>query len=340
MLDDQKHIDQFDRSNLLAVIAGQGEQLRQEYEFDVPVVKSLKQIVVAGMGGSALGPEFARAWLSDRLSVPIDIVRGYDLPAYVNEDCLVIVTSYSGNTEETLSALEQAKKRKAAIVLMTAGGKLSAIEDEHSTIRIPLGIQPRMSVLYSVKAVATVLDKLEVSEGLVGELEANGDWLLHEATYFISNVPEKDNIAKQIAKKLVGHPSVIYGGPTLAMPAMKWKIDINENSKQQAFYNNFPEFNHNEFIGWGNPQPSPLRVVQLHSSLDNDRIKERFEVSNRLLSGIMPAPVIVEAQGETKLQQMLWTVMVGDFVSAYLGILNQLDPTPVDLVEKLKKELG
>ena len=340
MLDDPKYIAQFDRSNTLAVIAGQADQLRQAYEFDLPQVEDLHHIVLAGMGGSAIAAEFVRSWLSDRLPIPIEIVRDYSLPAYVGEHSLIVVSSYSGNTEETLACLKQAKTTGAGIMIMSSGGKLAEQGDNYGFIKIPGGLQPRMAVLYGVKALATLIEELGLVDGLMAELETAADWLLHEATYLIANIPEQDNPAKQIAKKLVGHPVVMYGGPVLAMPAMKWKIDLNENAKNQAFFYALPEFNHNEFTGWYNPKDSLLRVVELHSSLDNDRVKKRFEVSNRLLSGIMPAPIIVEAQGETKLQQMLWAILLGDFVTAYLAFLNQLDPAPVDLIEKLKKELG
>ncbi len=340
MLDDSKYIHQFDHSDLLTVVASEGEQLREQYQFDVPEVEGLDKIVLAGMGGSAIAAEFIRHWLSDRLTIPIEIVRDYTLPKYVNDQTLVIVSSYSGNTEETLSCFEQAKTTGAGVIIMTAGGKLAEQGEAFPVIKIPSGIQPRMAVFYGVKALATLLEELGLVKGITEELETSAEWVLHEASYFLPNVAEADNAAKQIAKKLVGHPIVMYGGPTLAMPAVKWKIDFNENAKNQAFVNAFPEFNHNEFIGWYHPKDSGMAVVQLHSSLDNDRVKKRFEVSNRLLSGIMPAPIVVEAQGETKLQQMLWSVLLGDFVATYLAFLNQIDPTPVELVEKLKKELG
>ncbi len=340
MLDDPNYIAQFDRSNLLGVVAEEGNQLNQTYEFDVPQVEGLRQIVLAGMGGSVIAAEFVRHWLSDRLPIPIEIVRDYNLPKYVNDHSLVVISSYSGNTEETLSCFEQAKKTGAGIMIMTAGGKLAEQADEYATIKIPTGLQPRISVFYGVKALALLIEELGLLEGLVTELETNAEWLLHEAENFLPNIPEADNIAKQVAKNTVGHPVVFYGGTTLAMPAMKWKIDYNENAKNQAFYYALPEFNHNEFTGWYFPKDSLLRVVQLQSSLDHPRVQKRFEVSNRLMSGIMPAPIIVEAQGESKLQQMLWTIMLGDFTSTYLAFLNQIDPTPVDLVEKFKKELG
>lgn len=342
MLDDIKYIEQFDRSNALAIIAGQADQLRQQYEVEAPVVHGLQNIVVAGMGGSALAAEFIRSWLSDRLPVPVEIVREYRLPAYVNEHSLIIISSYSGNTEEALAVLEDSKKYRAHVIIMTAGGKLAEIakKDGYAQIDIPSGLQPRLAVLFGVKAIASVIEHLGLTEDVTGELEAQADWLVDEARIFAASVLTIDNPAKQIAEKLVGHPIVVYGGPMLAMVAMKWKIDFNENGKNQAFYNVLSEFNHNEFIGWQNPRNTTLRVVELQSSLDNDRIKKRFEVSNRLLSGIMPAPVIVEAHGQTKLQQMLWTLLLGDFASAYLAILNGVDPTPVELIEKLKVELS
>ncbi len=339
MLDDPSYIAQFDHSNSLAIVAGQAMQLREQYEIDVPDVKP-QRLVLAGMGGSALAAEFVKSWLSDKLPVPFEIIRDYSLPKYVDENTLVFVSSYSGNTEETLAAFEQAKAAGAAIVVVTAGGKLEEQGSEYGFVRIPAGLQPRVAVLYGVKAIAVLLEELKLVDGLVDDLEVAAEWLLEEVSIFAANVPEKDNPAKQIAKQLVGHPVVVYGGPTLAMVALKWKINFNENAKQQAFWYPLPEFNHNEFTGWYHPKGSSLRVVQLHSSLDNPRIAKRYEVSNRLLSGVMPAPVIVEAHGQTRLQQMLWTLLLGDFVSLYAAFLNQVDPTPVDLVEKLKKELG
>ncbi|TAK89066.1 bifunctional phosphoglucose/phosphomannose isomerase [Patescibacteria group bacterium] len=340
MLDDPKYIARFDRSDGFAMVAGQPEQLRYQYKFEAPAANQIHNVVLTGMGGSALAAEFIRSWLSDRLAVPFEIVRGYDLPAYVGENSLVIVSSYSGNTEETLSCLRQVTQTGATMVRMTAGGKLAESSDAGTLIEVPAGMQPRFAVLYEAKAIAVLLEQLKLVEGVVAELEAAAKWLLDEISHFAPNIPEDDNVAKQIAKQLVGHPVVMYGGPTLAMPAMKWKIDFNENAKNIAFWNQLPEFNHNEFIGWGNPKDSLMRVVQLHSSLDNDRVAKRFEVSNRLLSGTMPAPIIVTAQGQTKLQQMLWSMLLGDFVATYLAMLNQVDPVPVELIEKLKKELG
>jgi glucose/mannose-6-phosphate isomerase len=154
-------------------------------------------------------------------------------------------------------------------------------------------------------------------------------------------VPTARNRAKQIAQELMGRTVIVYSGPLLFPAANKWKICMNENAKNTAWGNQYPEFNHNEFIGWSShPVDKPFAVIEIRSNLEHPRVQKRFEVSERLLSGIRPAPIVVEPMGETLLQQLLWGIAMGDHVSAYLAILNGVNPTPVELVEKLKKELG
>ncbi|MBW3538366.1 bifunctional phosphoglucose/phosphomannose isomerase [Candidatus Parcubacteria bacterium] len=332
-----------DKGNALGIIAGQPGQLKQGFDCDLQDEKrEIQNIVVAGMGGSALGAEFLRSWAGDRLPLPLVITRDYALPAFVNAKSLVIVSSYSGNTEEALSALEAAKTSGARIAVMSSGGRLKelALEGGYPFLEVPGGFQPRLAVLFGTKAIAVILEKLGLLQGVTRELEAAADWITPKLSGWTLEVPTADNQAKQIAMAVRGCPAVIYGGPVLAMPARKWKIDFNENAKNVAFWYELPEFNHNEFTGWLNPKEKHLKVIQLHSSLDHPQIAKRFEVSNRLLSGHMPDPIIVQAEGGTHLQQMLWALLLGDFTSAYLAFLNGLDPTPVDLIEKLKKELA
>ncbi len=351
MLDQADFIARYDKHNALGVIAGQPDQLNHQYELaDVSKLVNIRQIVVAGLGGSALPAEFAKSWLADRLALPVVIVRDYTLPAFVGPDTLVVASSYSGNTEEALSMLEQAEERGAKIVVMTAGGKLLELaqDKDHHHIRtvphghphldLPSGLQPRMAVLYGVKALTVLLETLGLAKGAQKELEAAADWVAGELPAWMADVPTADNPAKQIAAELLGHPVVVYGGPTLALPAMKWKINANENAKHLAFYNYFPEFNHNEFLGWNHPERSGLRVIELRSNLDHPQVQKRFDVTNKLRSGQF-APIEVYAEGKTKLEQMLWTMILGDFVMVYLAFLNGIDPTPVDLIEKLKAEL-
>lgn len=340
MLDDSQKIHQLDQGNALGVIAGQPGQLKQAFKLALPS-KPVSHIALAGMGGSALAAEFLRAWQSERLSVPLTIVRDYGLPAAVTKDTLVIASSYSGNTEESLAALAVAKERGCQIVVMSSGGQLAQIAkaEGYPYLELPGGFQPRLAVLYGVKALATLLETMGLGSGLGAELEEASDWLTPQLGAWTLEKPAAQNAAKQIATALTGSGVVVYSGPTLAMPARKWKIDINENAKQVAFWYELPEFSHNEFQGWLHTGASNLKVVELQSSLDHPQIAKRFEVTNRLLSGKLPNPLIVQAEGETKLQQMLWTMLLGDFVSAYLAFLNGIDPTPVELIEKLKQEL-
>jgi glucose/mannose-6-phosphate isomerase len=343
MLDQADIISRYDQHDILGVITDQPNQLRQSYSAaGLSKLKKPTAIVVAGMGGSALAAEFIKHWLGDRLPVPLVIVRGYELPAFVDKSTLVVASSYSGNTEETVSCLKQAERLGATIVELTTGGHLDDEAKSHHLIelQVPAGLQPRMAVLYGVKALATLIESLGLLKDLKKELGEAADWVESQLGPWTPATTTEENPAKQLAEAFVGHPVVIYGGPTLALPAMKWKIDINENAKSLAFYNYLPEFNHNEFLGWGHPEDSGLLVVELQSTLDHPQVQKRFSATNRLLQGMMPDPIVVTAQGKTKLEQMLWTMLLGDYASAYLAFLNQVDPTPVPMIEKLKHELA
>jgi glucose/mannose-6-phosphate isomerase len=341
LLDQDDFINEYDPSDALGVIGAQPEQLKHAFKLAAGLKKP-QNIVLAGMGGSALEGEFVASWLVDQLPVSFEIVREYDLPAYVSEQTLVVISSYSGNTEETLSALLQAEKRGAQIVILTAGGELKevAAKKGYALLEVPGGLQPRLAVCYGIAALATLLEALGLAEGLLDQLTRTADWLTPHILSWLADVPTEKNQAKQIAEAVFGFPVVVYGSPVMAMPAHKWKIDFNENAKNLAFWNQFSELNHNEFTGWQHPSERKFKVVELRSSFDNERIVKRFEISNKLLAGQMPTPIQVQAQGDTKLEQMLWTIFLGDYVSAYVAFLNKTDPTPVDLVEKLKKELG
>lgn len=345
MLDDPKFIAHYDPGDALGVIAGQPLQLDQAYEVTQLHQHKLKRpssIVVAGMGGSALAAEFVKSWLGDRLPVPLIVVRDYSLPAFVGPDTLVVASSYSGNTEETLSALVDAQVRGAQIVISASGGKLleHAEDKAYPHFILPSGFQPRLAVLYGVKALALLLENADLElTGLADDLHKGAAWMMHHQQQWQAEAPIATNQAKQIARSLYGNPVVIYGGSTLMLPAMKWKIDFNENSKNLAFYNYLPEFNHNEFLGWGHPIDKHIKVVELLSNLDHPHVQKRFKVTNKLLADMMPVPIEVNAVGDNKLEQMLWTLLLGDYVSAYLAFLNGIDPTPVALIEKFKHEL-
>jgi glucose/mannose-6-phosphate isomerase len=342
MLDDLKMIHNRDVDDALGVASAQWEQLKYHYSVDISSseYENITNIVLAGMGGSALAALMFTTW--PKMLVPFEISRDYDLPPTVTKNSLFIASSYSGNTEETLEALTQAEAVGCKIIVIAAGGALSnkAREKGYPLFEIPGGYQPRMAVFYNFAALVQLYDVIAGNAEKTEELRAAADWLGERAKSLLADVPTASNQAKQLAQELVGNSIVIYSGPKLFSAAYKWKINFNENSKNIAWCNQLPEFNHNEFLGWtSHPVDKPYKVVDLRSSLEHPRVLKRFEISERLLSGRRPSPEVVIPEGDTLLQQLLWTIQLGDFVSLYLALLNGLNPTPVELIEKLKNEL-
>jgi glucose/mannose-6-phosphate isomerase len=346
MLDDLKMIHERDSHDALGVAAKQWQQLQYVYDLGgwQPGAEILN-IVHSGMGGSALWALLAQSWPGFR--VPFEVVRGYDVPAYVGEKTLFIASSYSGNTEETLSALAQAEARGAQIVVITSRGKLEEIANEkgYLPIKLPTVIPPRYGCMYGLNGLVALGEHLGLlaEDGAVQQLANTAEFLQASIDNWLPTVPTKDNQAKQLAQEVIGRSAVIYGGPLLAPAAHKWKIGFNENAKHIAWEYAFPEFNHNEFTGWtAQPIDKPYAIFYLLSSFDNDRIKKRFVLSDKLLSGRWPTPLKVEVQGETKAQQLLWAVALGDFVTLYTAFLNGVSPIEIgdkDIIEKFKKEL-
>lgn len=345
MLDDPSQIKLKDPSSALNVAGAEFEQVA----FAVDVLnpdhdgREIKNVVVLGMGGSALAALVLKSWLKDSLRIPVEVCRTYDLPGYVSSNTLVIASSYSGNTEETLSGLEQAEEVGAVLGIISAGGKLveEANQDNIAYVKLPENFQPRMAVTYNLRALTSLL----VNFGIVGsekldEIASTKDWLEQECNSWKPEVDTADNLAKQIALAAVGKTPVFYGGSLTGPAAYRFKISWNENAKNVAFYNELPEMNHNEFMGWtSHPVEKPFAVFDIVSNLENPKLLKRFSVTDRLLSGLRPKALRIEMSGDTVLKQLLWAGILADFASIYTAILNGVDPTPVPLIEKLKQEL-
>ena len=343
MLDDLKVIHERDSQDALGVAQKGADQL--SYNFNDSSIKwptnKFENIVLAGMGGSALAGSIAQSWPG--FSVPFEVVRDYHIPTYVSSRTLFIASSYSGNTEETLSSFAEAKNKNANIVVISSGGKLSdlAHENNYPIMKLPSGLQPRYAVFYNLKALLTITDGLKITEGKADELSSYYKFLADASENWLSTVPTNQNLAKQIAQECVGKSVVIYAGPKLFPAAYKWKISFNENAKQIAWCNQIPEFNHNEFLGWTKqPTDKPYTVIDIRSKLENPQTQKRFLVTAKLLSGLRPDPIVVEATGNNLVEQLLWSISLGDFVSIYTALLNGLNPTPVDMIEKFKSELA
>lgn len=346
MLDDQATIRQYDRQDALAVAAAMWQQATWSAMVTHPDHdgRAIDRVVVSGMGGSALAALLVRAWLVADLRVPFEVVRGYDLPGYVDEQTLVIASSYSGNTEETVAALAQARQRGAQVAVMAAGGVLwdQAVSGRIPAVQLPAGLQPRMTLLYGLRALTALLAHFGVTDSNpYQQLAATAPWLEQQTKAWLPAVPTEDNYAKQLALAGLGKSAVIYGGALTAPLAYKWKISWNENAKNLAFCNQLPEMNHNEFMGWtSHPVDKPFVVYDLVSPGEHPRILKRFAATDRLLSGQRPAATTVRLAGKTPIEQLLWGAILADFASLYLAILNGVDPTPVALIERLKHTLA
>lgn len=345
MFDDIKVLLEKDPQRALEVARNQWQQANWEANIKFPEHdnREITSVVIAGMGGSALAGLMLQSLVKDTFQLPLEVVRSYSLPNYVNESTLVIVSSYSGNTEETLSALQDAKNRKSQIAIISAGGELEnqASENQICYSKMPSGIQPRMAVIYNLRAIVKVLSHFNVIDlGLYNEIAKSSDWLNQQSANWDASVPTEHNYAKQLALLSVGKSAVIFGGELTAPLAYKWKISWNENAKNTSFWNFYSEANHNDFIGWtSHPVQKPFIVFDLISNLEHPQIIKRFSISDQLLSGKRPKSHVVNLEGDTLLKQLLWGAVLADFISIYIAIANGVNPTPVPLIEKLKTKL-
>jgi glucose/mannose-6-phosphate isomerase len=345
VLDDLKYIHQRDKSDALGIASKQKEQMLRDFGFNWSPTNEIKEVIFAGMGGSGLAGKAYKQVVDSY--VPFEVLQDYNLPDRVDVNTLVICSSYSGNTEETLSILDQILNNenlqsKPMVVVISSGGQLIEMAKQNNLpfLTLPTGFQPRFTFWYQYRALAEIFANTPIKDGVLEAIKHVAEKVDEHISLWLPERPTSQNLAKQIALELVGKSPVIYSSVNLSSASYKWKISINENAKNVAWYNQFPEFNHNEFLGWtGQPLEKPYAPVFLQSSLDHPQITKRFEVTKKLLSGRMPEPIIVPIVGESALEQLAWTVILGDFVSLYLALLNNIDPTPVDIIEKFKTEL-
>jgi glucose/mannose-6-phosphate isomerase len=350
MLDNAETFAKSDPENALGVLATYPEQTVWEAKLanfrEFTGDSGLEKIVVSGMGGSALAALFAKNWLDHNYDFAkvFEISRDYSLPASVDAKTLVIIFSVSGNTEETLSSLGDAFAKNATIVIVSAGGELIEIAKKRGLPFVQLDkiSQPRYGTIMHLRALAKILESYNLVRGLSDEISRNHDFLTTTIARILPNIPTSENFAKQIAKKTLGKTPIIYASNLFAPLAYKWKISFNENAKSTSWMGEATEFYHNEFIGWSghNDKVKNFAVIRLHSALDNPQIAKRFALSVKFLGDNRPAPIELELNGSTYLEQSLSGIALADFASVYLAALNDVDPTPVKLAEDFKKELA
>lgn len=298
-------------------------------------------LLVCGMGGSAVGSDLAQGALGDRITRPLVTVRGYELPSWATPDSLVLCSSYSGNTEETLACYEAAGALGATRIAATTGGQLAeaARSDGVPVIGLPSGLQPRAAVAYILGAVLEVAAFAGAAPGIRTEVDAACSFLGELAKEWGPDGPE-DGPARSVARSLEGSCACIYGAGPTAPVAYRWKCQLNENAKIPAFAAELPEADHNEIVGWeGAPSVGRYRGVFLEDSDQHPRTRQRIELTAKLI-GSDPPPVLLESQGKNPLERLLSLVLLGDLVSIYLAVLRGVDPTPVEVIERLKSELA
>jgi len=321
----------YDPQNLLDVIKKFPSQfeisLKEKSKF--PRIDRVKKIMICGMGGSAFPSEVVSNFLGGKVNIAVS--RGYKVPEYVTKDTLILLCSYSGNTEETISSFLDAKKKKLKTAVLTAGGELLELANKYKVpfLLLPSGIPPRCALGHFFTSLIIILEKC----GLV----SLQDKKIQDLAKFLQNL-DIENSSLQIAKSLQGKLPIIYSSNAFSSIAQIWKIKINENSKQQAFYNVFPELNHNEMIGWTTLITNP-HFIFIRNNEDHPNIQKRMDILKEIFREKKLEVTEVWMEGRNVLEKMFSTLYIADFVSYHLAIVNKLNPYPVDLVEDFKKRM-
>lgn len=319
----------------------EGVELSRDVDPGVKI-DEISHIVVAGMGGSAIGGDLMRSFVEQTASIPVFVNRSYELPAFVGEKTLFIASSYSGNTEETLSALEQAMERGAKVFCITSGGRLQTVAQGHgfAHILIPGGLPPRAALPYSFAPQLALAAKLGLTE-ITDADQQEAVTLLHEGVDAYSNT--EGNEALQLAHTVKDHAALVYSCTGfLDAVNVRWRGQFEENAKTLAFGNVFPELNHNEIVGWDHSKAflDKFGVVVLRDRDDHPRIQHRIAVTRSILESKAAFWIEKSSSGNSRLARMLSLIQLGDWVSLYLAALNKVDPTPIPLIDRLKEALS
>jgi len=305
---------------------------------------SVNKVVISGMGGSAIGGEFIRRLAVLDNSVPVAVHRDYGLPPFVDRDTLLIFSSYSGNTEETISCFTESLSTPARKLAITTGGKLKELAQQEGfpVLAIDYASPPRAAFPHSFVSLLGIFNALGLIRDKTADSQETLQVLGSIAGQAGQGVPLASNPAKQLATQLHGRVTVVYGAGLLTEVAQRWKTQINENSKAWAFHEALPELNHNAVVGYQFPPEvgAGAVVVLLHSPLLHQRVSLRYHLTQELLARQAVKHRMVEATGRSALAQMLGMVLLGDYVSLYLAMLNGVDPTGVPQIDYLKSRLS
>jgi len=347
ILDNLDEIKRIDKSDMLSFCVEAPKHCQEAAKLAeaVPIDYSKPQtIIIAGMGGSAIGGELLKDWTRDKIDVPIEVCREYSLPAYANKKTLVFVVSYSGETEEALSMFLDAIKRNCMVFCISSGGKLLEFAEKLKLpyLRMPSGIpQPRAALPYLFLPLPIFLEKLDLVSGVESEI--------FEAVKILErirseNLPEKplsNSFSKKLASRINETVPVIYGFGIYRAVAQRYKQEFNENSKVPSKWEFFPELNHNEIVGWeaAKELAKCFSIIFIRDKDEPEEMQQRIEATKELICERSKKIFEVWSVGETRLAKMLSTIYIGDFTSLYLAILRGVDPTPVKTITLLKQTM-
>ncbi len=350
MWDDLERLEKIDRSKMWKLLFDFPLQCRQAImladalPLSPQTSRQLNKTVVCGLGGSAIGGDILKTLLFQKLKIPILINRNYGLPRLVDEETLAFIVSYSGSTEETLSAYEECKKRRSFLISICSGGELKDLskQDEVPCLIVPSGMPPRTTIGYLSIPLLRILERLKWVEPQNYEelLQVLGE--VRKRCH--PEVPLSKNPAKSLAQELLGKIPLVYGveGNTDVV-AHRLKTQFNENSKILAFWNVFPELNHNEIVGWGEEGKIDLKrfyPIFIRDHGEAEKIKKRIEITQSIIKKRKVKWSEIWTEGKDKLIRVLSAIYIGDWVSFYLAIAEEVDPTPVKMIDFLKKELS
>jgi len=345
-LDDLRRVDSEGMYDAVRTFPDQWREGRQiALQADLRHVRKegYRQVVVVGMGGSAIGGEFLRTLALDEAQAPVFVSRSYALPAWVGPETVVIASSYSGDTEETLAAFKEALKRKASVACVTSGGALLAQAQAEGLpfVQVPGGMPPRAALGYSLTALLTLAEKMKL---LVLDVRSWDETqaLLEQQAATLADPEAPGNKALELAEALKNRLPIIYSSEGLLEGVnLRWRNQIQENSKTLAVGNVFPEMNHNEIMGWQRQMAwhEHLGVVVLRDRGDHARVGRRMDVTRDLLAQRAGFWKEVHSLGTSKLARVMSLVHLGDWMSLYLSVLHQIDPTPIPLITQLKRAM-
>lgn len=340
----KKLIKKHDTQNQFNVLVESYRQIENAWENKVDIdssyTKNINNIVIAGMGGSAISADLLKPFLLDELQIPLFVNRDYVLPKFVDEKTLVIISSYSGNTEETISCFKKAVKKGCKLIAVSTGGwiKTFAYENNFPCINLKKGFQPRFALGVSFFTLLKILQSVE--------LIPLQDEVVNEITLLWKNkgieYSGEENIALKHAEELTGFIPLIYSSANFEAIGYRLKCQFNENSKLHAFNNVIPELNHNEIIGWETFQEKQL-IAKLINIVDNDyhpQILNRFEITKELAQKSGVDIIVLKSNEENIKVRIMDLIFLGDWITYYLAVLRDFDPSEIDYIHELKQRLA